>query len=345
MKHKDIEKNKAQDKQIIIEIAKVFLAQVPFEQLEDCADNLFDLYKTDEAQIEERLSFLRSTKLAEIEYFDTTNGETFVIGRRDSEERIRLSNRNSNSNELRGEALRQLLEQTKKIKAEESLYETITSALRSQVHSDTTGRFRYLATQPINDHQYMTSTHFDLFTAILLGKIRKKIANKILADDLNPKQIRDDEVLREHIWQGINIEAIYDTTMLLMLKLEQCKKQSLKLDKRGYPRALEQAETLFNYVAAQQNALVEGTTSLADFETNCTEQLNKALDGEFKNHRGFFSKGWRSMNSSLHYLLPSVVPIIEGSPTKSVKKTLRVKEALTLMIESTEEQVSTCNPS
>lgn len=326
----------------VIRMSKSLLLEIPFNTIYSYADNLFDLIELnfEDPSLQTQVDFLKKTKLSDIEYSNTDKEDFFTMKNCLTNESIEVSNRMSSRGELRGEKLRELLNQRAKENSDEVAYDTITRAIKSLECSDIVTMLRAVVSTgdsaKITYGTPMTEEHFELFTAILLGKVQEKIQNKTLENNLAPKAIRDNEELRERIYKGIDIDAIYDATQSLTVNFQQIKEKSVELSNRGYLEAAKASSELYDNLTAQKESLIQGKLSVKDFSENCNVLIIEAQNSELKNHRGFFGRIWHSIKVALNAITFGAVAI---TPTKSIQKTMEMKDSLKDFLDSNASKV------
>lgn len=326
----------------VIKMTKSMIPQIPFNTIYSYADNLFDLPEVSfgDLSIQTQVDFFKKTKLSDIEYSNTDKAGSFTMTNRLTGESIQVSNRMSSRGELRGEKLRELLNQRKQENPDEFVYETITRAIKTPKFSDMVTMLRgVFSTGEGAKENYgipMTEEHFELFTAMLFGKIQEKIQNKTLENDIEPKDIRDSEELQERIWKGIDIGAIYEATQNLTVNFQKIKEKSEELSNRGYSKAAQAALGLYSNLTAQKESLIQGELSVQNFSKNCNKLIEEAQNSELKNHRGFFGSIWHGIKVALNAITFGEVAI---TPTKSIQKTIELKNSLKDFVDSNANKV------
>lgn len=326
----------------VITMTKSMLPQIPFNTIYSYADILFDLPEVpfEDPSIQRQVDFLKKTKLSDIEYSNTDKADFFTITNRLTDESIQVSNRMPSRGELRGEKLRELLNQRKQEKPDEVVYDTITRAIKTAECSDMVTMLRGAVSRgevaKITYGTPMTEEHFELFTAMLLGKIQEKIQNKILENNLEPKEIRDSKKLQERIWKGIDIDAIYEATQNLTVNFQKIKEKSDELSNRGCSKAAQAALELYSNLTVEKESLIQGKLSVQDFSKNCNKLIEEAQNSELKNHRGFFGSIWHGIKVALNAITFGAVAI---TPTKSIQKTIELKNSLKDFVDSNANKV------
>jgi len=306
------------------------------------ADNLFDLREVafEDPAVQTQVDFLKKTKLSDIEYSDTDKTDFFIMTNSLTGESIQVSNRISSRGELRGEKLRELLNQRKQENPDEVAYDTITRAIKTAECSDMVtmlrGSFSTGESAKIVYGTPMTEEHFELFTAMLLGKIQQKIQNKALENNLEPKDIRDNKELQKRIWEGIDIDAIYEATQNLTVNFQKIKAKGDELSNHGYSKAAEAALDLYSKLTVQKESLIQGKLSVQDFSENCNKLIEEAQNSELKNHRGFFGSIWHGIKVALNVIKFGAVAI---TPTKSIQTTMALKDSLKGFVDSNASKV------
>lgn len=167
-------------------------------------------------------------------------------------------------------------------------------------------------------------------------KYKKKIQNKTLENNLEPKEIRDSEKLQERIWKGIDIDAIYDATQNLTVNFQKIKEKSDELSNRGYSKAAQVALEIYSNLTVQKESLIQGKLSVQDFIKNCNKLIEEAQNSELKNHRGFFGSIWHGIKVALNAITFGAVAI---TPTKSIQKTMELKNSLEDFVDSNANKV------
>jgi hypothetical protein len=325
----------------VIGMFKSTLLEIPFNTIYSYADILFDLRELnfEDSSLKKQVDFLKKTKLSEIEYLNTDKEDFFTMKNSFTNESIEFSNRMSSLGELRGKKLRELLNQRVKENSNEFAYDTITRAIKSPEFSMVTMLRDVLYKGDIAKINYgtqMTEEHFELFTAILLGKVQEKIQNKTLENNLVPKDIRNNKKLRERIYKGIDIDAIYDATQSFTVNFQQIKENSGKLSNRGYLEAAKASSELYDNLTAKKESLIQGKLSVKDFSEKCDLLIIDAQNSELKNHRGFFGRIWHSIKVALNAITFGEVAI---TPTKSIQKTMEMKDSLKDFLDSNASKV------
>lgn len=337
-------------KDYVITMTKSMLPQIPFNTIYSYADNLFDLKEVafEDPSVQKQVDFLKKTKLSDIEYSNTDKSDFFTMTNRLTGESIQVSNRMSSRGELRGEKLRELLNQRKQENPDEVVYDTITRAIKTAECSDIVTMLRGTVFTMLRgtvsrgegaEITYgipMTEEHFELFTAMLLGKIQEKIQNKTLENNLEPKDIRDSEELQERIWKGIDIDAIYEATKNLTVNFQKIKEKGEELSNRGYSKAAQAAFDLYCNLTVQKESLIQGKLSVQNFSENCNELIEKAQNSELKNHRGFFGSIWHGIKVALNAITFGAVAI---TPAKSIQKTMELKDSLQSFLDSNRSKI------
>jgi len=195
----------------VVLFSKKLLAQIPFNTVLSYADTLFDK-KSESVNIDQEVAFLKGTTLSDIEYSDETDADFFTMKNKLTGASIKVSNRTSTQGELRGQNLRNLIDERKEIAPQETVFDTITRAIKMPEHSDVVGLLRSFfvvdsqKTYPLP----MSEEHFKDFTSRCLDAVQKKIDAKQLSSELTPEQINQNI---ENIWEGIDLAAIFDATM------------------------------------------------------------------------------------------------------------------------------------
>jgi hypothetical protein len=198
-------------RQDVINFSKTMLAQIPFNTVLSYADTLFDK-KEKPVNIDDELLFLNSTPLSDIAYSNETNAEFFTMTNINTNASIQVSNRPSTQGELRGKILRDLIDERKKTNPQETVYDTITRAIKMPEHSDVVGLLRsfFVVDSQKKYPLPMSEEHFKDFTSKCLDAVQKKIDAKQLSSGLTLEQINEDI---ENIWEGIDVADIFDSTM------------------------------------------------------------------------------------------------------------------------------------
>lgn len=326
----------------VIRMSKSMLPQIPFNTIYSYADNLFDLREVafEDPSVQTQVGFLKKTKLSDIKYSNTDKDDFFTMTNCLTNESIQVSNRMSSHEELRGEKLRELLNQRKQENPDEVAYDTITKAITTAECSDMVTMLRGAVSRGEGPQMSygtpMTEEHFELFTAILLGKIKEKIQNKTLENNLEPKEIRDSEALRERIWEGIDIDAIYEATQNLTVNFQKIKEKGAELSSRGYSKAASAALDLYSNLTVQKENLIQEKLSVQNFSKNCNKLIVETKNSELKNHRGFFDSIWHDIKVALNAITFGAVAI---TPTKSIQKTMELKDSLSNFVDSNASKV------
>lgn len=321
----------------VLRMAKIMLPQTPFNTVYSYADNLFDLKELplNDPSIQKQVEFLKNTRLSDIEYSGTDQADFFTLTNRLTAESIQISNRASTRGELRGNKLRVVLDKQQQKSPDEVAFDTITRAIRTADSSDMYTMLKGAVSSgegaKLTYGTPMSNDHFELFTAMLLGKVHEKIKNELLPENLEPKAIRKNAELQDHIWQGIDVSAIYDATEALSVHLQQIKTMSDELKNRGYDKAASAAVSLYNDLKLQNEDLIQGKVSVEDFSKNCNQIIEQAQNGELKNHRGLFGSIWHGIKVALNAITFGTVSI---TPTKSIEKTIEMKNALNHLVDS-----------
>lgn len=324
-------------KTAVINISKNMLSEIPFNTIYSYADNLFDKKEVPfgDKSIQKEVDFLQKTKLSDIEYDNTDNAHFFTIKNRNTGETIEVSNRQSSRGELRGENLRNLLENEKQQTPDESAYEIITRAVKTPRYSDMIKMFEGSVVgdnaSMAYDGESMSKEHFDLFVAILLDRVNGKITNKTIESNLDPKSIRNDPKINDEIWKGINLNKIFDTTKAIDTNLKKIKEKSIELTSRGYPEASQATQKLYSALNDQKNSFIDKKIPIQEFIENCNTLIDTAQKGELKNHRGFLGNIWNGILNALNFLTAGAVTI---KPTDSIQKTIEMKKTLSDFMES-----------
>ncbi len=311
----------------IIYGVKNILSQIPFNTIYSYADTIFDLkaVRFNDNSILAQAEFLKNTKLSDLEY-SNTHQPFFTMTNRSTGESIEVSNRNSSRQEIRGKNLRDLLDLRKAQAPNELACDTITKILRSPEYSDAIASFKYaLADKPISEE------HFDLFIATLLGKIQEKIKAKVIKNDLDPLDIRDKDDLQDKIWEGIDVESIYDATAAFAAHLQQIKDKGEGLTRRGYPAAAQDAANLYRDLNAAKDELMKGNLTVKEFGGRCDQLVEDAEESELQNHRGFFGNIWHGIKIALNVITFGAVSV---TPTAAIEQTTALKKSLSKFMES-----------
>lgn len=328
-------------KDSVINMSKSMLQEIPFNTIYSYADNLFDLKEVafKDPSVQTQVDFLKKTKLSDIEYSNTDKDDFFTMKNCSTGESIQVSNRMSTREELRGEKLRELLNQRKQEHPDEVAYDTITRTIKTAECSDMVAVLRSAVVgdgAKITYGTSMTDEHFKLFTTMLLGKIQEKIQNKTLENNLEAKDIRDSKELQEKIWKGIDIDAIYETTKNLTFNFQEIKKKGEELSNRGYSKAATAALDLYRNLTVQKESLIQGKLSVQNFSENCNRLIEEVQNSELKNHRGFFDGIWHGIKVALNAITFGAVAI---TPTKSIQKTMELKDSLKNFLDSNANKV------
>lgn len=326
----------------VLRMSKSMLPQIPFNTIYSYADNLFDLKELpfNDPSIQTQIDFFKKTKLSGIEYSNTDKDDFFTMTNSLTGESIQVSNRMSSRGELRGEKLRELLNQRKQENPDEVVYDTITRAIKTAEYSDMVTMLRGAVSRgegaKMTYGTPMTEEHFELFTAMLLGKIQEKIINKTLGNNLEPKDIRNSKELQEKIFKGIDIDAIYEATKNLTFNFQKIKEKGEDLSNHGYSKAAKSALDLYDNLTVQKESLIQGKLSVQIFSENCNKLIEKAQNSELKNHRGLFGSIWHGIKVALNLIAFGAVAI---TPTKSIQKVIEMKDSLKNFVDSNASKV------
>lgn len=205
-----------------IRSAKIMLPQIPLNTIYSYADNFFESPElpVNDPSIQKQIDFFRSTKLSNITYSNTDAPDFFTITNQLTGDSIQISNRMSSRGELRGQKLRNLLDEKMLEAPNELTYDTITKAIKGVEHSDMITMLRKDLCES-SKYKYGTSMseeHFNLFIVVLLMKLEERIQINQMGNT-EPRDIRNNSKLQEKIWEGIDVDAIYDGTYLLAAQM------------------------------------------------------------------------------------------------------------------------------
>lgn len=309
-------------KQDVIDVSKQILAEIPFNTIYSYADILFDAKKTHfgASSIQNQIDFLKNTTLSDIDYSDIEKNDFFTIKNCRTGKSIRVSNRRATNAELRAHILRALLEQKKQENPNNNLYDAITGALRTAKFSGpvTLLRRRFTLSEDVdeNDDPRMSKEHFDLFITILLDSVKEKIKHKTLEENLEPKCIRDSEELLNKIWDGIDVDAIYDATGALTDIFQAIKHKADNLQSRGYQSEANLAYQLHKNLMDRGARLIAGKLSTEDFKSECRLLLENAMDSSLSKHRGFWGMIFHGILTVLNVF---TFGAISTEPTQSIQ--------------------------
>ena len=321
-------------KNAVINQARSMLAEIPFNTVYSYADNLFDKEEMniDDPRLDKEVDFLKTTRLANLSFEDTTNQTFFTMKNNLTSESIQVSNRESSRGEIRGEILRNILNKEKISHSNETIFDVITNALKHPDHSDALAIFKcnvvgHNATLHFNES--MEEEHFVFFSRILLNMISEKIENEIIPSNINPKNIRDDENVRNMIWEGIYLEGIYDVTYQFDKDLEQIQNKSLELRQRGYTVEAVITEELLINLKTERSAFINGEQDSVEFSDRCQSLLQEAQENRLSNLRGFGKIINNLLNILLCFATFGIANLIAGKfyiITKESDSTVKIKE-------------------
>ncbi|PJD95465.1 MAG: hypothetical protein CK426_04435 [Legionella sp.] len=307
----------------LIDLLKEEIVKIPFQTVKSNWDVLFDEKEDslDDATRKERLDFLRTTRLSDIEYSNTEDDAVFTLSNSATKKSIQMSNRFPSNKELRGIVLRAALEKKKEKVPQVSVYDAIESELRG-VGSTAVVMIKPVACgKHLAGDEAMSEEHYDLFVFILLMKINEKIQKANLRQEIDLESLKE-EAVRDDIWKGIDIESVYDMTQSLFENFHQIQQKSDELLKRGYPEAHKEAQALYNNLMSQTTQLTEGDISIQKFAENCNSLLDQAKKTELQKHRGLFGQLWHQIQRALSYITFGCVEI---TPTDSMEKIIKTQ--------------------
>ncbi len=311
-------------KETAVLLASTMLIEIPFNSIYSYADNLFDLpeMKLGDLKLDEQIKFLQATTLAQVEYDNLDDEALFTINNKHNGSSIKLSNRGSSRNEIRGEVLRSIIRNEKKSNPNQTLYDLISTAVKSPKYSDSIVMMRGSLvgkTAMMTVKKSMTNEHFDLFVNMILGSINKKIKTRVISPLINPLDIRRNEDIRTNIIKDIHFENGFELTrtltehnsfhelsfsilqnliflqthqqllpslMNLNIKMSELKDKAKNLRLENYLVESNQVYALVQNLNIEQERFIAGKLTKDEFIKNTKELVTEAKHSKLSNMRG-----------------------------------------------------------
>jgi hypothetical protein len=281
-------------KDSVIDTTKGVFAQVVFATIEDCADATFDKKLLNAVEI----SFLKDTPLSDISYENTSDLNKFIIRNNKTNCTIEVSNRTTSSNELRGDSLRDILDKAMRVNPEQSLYITLNNTLNnpntSPLLAKSKGYFVGLKKSPYEDGQIMDEHHYKLFAKVLIELLKQKKNEGKLEDVTYKGILKTENDVRDHIWEGIDIDSIYEATSshekadeYFTKQLAVIRSKAEDLEKRGYKAEAKLARDLVTNLELEQTFFKTGVQDINTFYSHCNGFIEEAKKSDLANIRGF----------------------------------------------------------
>ena len=301
-------------KELIIDTAKKMLKQVPFDTIGKNAHTLFGMakgVKDNHPTIQAQIEFLLKTPLAELDFeFDDENKSSFSLKNTTTGGEIKVLDKGSSSGDNFGERLRNFLLQAKNSNPNQTAYQAVLNAVRSpECSSSVKGFISAIATNNLEEQQ------LQLFSSVLINKLEQRIKNGELTSD-SPEN---------EIWDGIEVERIYDVTLALQQHIQAIEQKATELTKRGYANTAIEAKNLSTGLKEQMRTFASGTIKLAEFNKNCVELVTESEKSSLKDHRNIFGKILNGILTALKAITFSAVSV---KPTDAIKKTQQIKDSL-----------------
>ncbi len=352
----------------LIRIARDGLVELPFSSIESKADVLFDINEAAKGDpcLAEQVSFLETTRLSQVRYQDIDNQKMFTIVNTVNGESIRFSNRAPMRNELRGSILRHYIDQARQLNAEQTLYQALTNAAHDPKHSDYVRQVTPLLMGDTAEQFFgerMQQAHFDAFVTIVVTAIQYKIDAGLIKGDLSPSDIRDNEHLKHHILQGIDLAALYDfcqhpniekvdpqLVAKMMLAFHGCalsqqvfrfyeeiialEAKAETLQNRGYSHESQLALELTKDLKQELTQFASGEKSQADFVGNSRTLVLSAKRSSLADMRGPESILWGLLNALTAIASLGIANILAGRfsvfrrQNDSMQKVAQIEDAL-----------------
>jgi hypothetical protein len=328
-------------KEELLIFAKNTLPRIAFATVENNFGTMFDDDLGNLSKRTDILAFLKGTTLNDITYSDIDSPTFFKITNSRTNSSITASNRLGAevTCEIRAGRLRNFLNTQKSITPNLSIYDAITSGLKSPENSDlfNTMKNAFTLEDPAKQSGInpMSKTHFDLFTKVCLWKLQNAPLENI--DTINLSENVD---LQQEIWRDINMGLIYDTTEAITLFIQEIKEKSDELQKRGYTEAASAALALHEGLTQECKNLFEGKQSVPSFSKNCKKLIETAEESKLSDHRGFFGTilhGIKVALNAITFGAVSVTPTKSVAKLKAINSELQKKEVLPAPDESDDE--------
>lgn len=346
----------------VVRMARDILAEIPYNNIYAYADNLFDKpeMELDDPDLEPQVTFLKNTRLKDCQFLSTDSEEKLILRNLNTNKTIHVSNRESSRGEIRGKILEKIVKDQKVEDSSQDLFEVITKAVKNPDKSDAITMFRGVVVgdnaKKVFNGESMDLRHFTFFTHLAVKSIEKKIKNKEIEENTNPKEIRTSELVKDHIWKGIDLNAIYDVTGSFEKNIRELEQKALNLRKRGYITSSALVTRLINDIESQKHNFFEGEQDLTQFSTNCNSLLDNAKNSDLSKLRGV----GKLINSLVNVLISiatlGVANIVTGrlnvvqQTTNSIEKVNKMKASLHELTkthqdeESNEEQDGAARP-
>ncbi len=166
------------------------------------------------------------------------------------------------------------------------------------------------------DGAEMSQAHFDIFSKAVISSIHSKIRSGNIDDNLNPRDIRKSDGLKELIFSGIDVPVLYETSKLLaerpefiqeqraviphLIKLNgflnQLEAKAIVLATDGYTNEAGIANILVNNLSQQQASLIKGDISYQEFSDNTRALVQDVKQTSLANMRGVEGVLWGIVN-------------------------------------------------
>ena len=325
-------------KETAIRLARSMLAQIPFNTIYSYADNLFDIPElpNNDPKLSQQVAFLKTTQLHQVNYDNLDSQSKFIIRNKDTGEEIQISNRGSSRGEIRGAVLRSVISSELESAPYQTLFELISNAVKSPEYSDMLTMMRGALTGPTAQMSYdgaeMSQAHFDIFSKAVIVSINNKIRSGSLDENLNPRDIRQSDELKERIFSGIDVPALYETSKVLaerpefiqeqraaiphLVKLNgfinQLQAKAIVLDEGGYTKEARIANTLVDDLNQQQASLIKGDISSQEFSDNTRALVQTVKQTSLANMRGVEGILWGIVNALTAISTLGVANMITG---------------------------------
>lgn len=283
----------------------------------------------DNEAIEADIAFLKNTSLSELDYSinlkpDSLIIDSFTLDNHKTGQSITVSDAQEGGSLKWGFILRQL-KAGKENQPAESAYDAMNQLIRSPVHSSVIASLKRSFTQ---GDDAMSEDHFNLFTALLHAKINDKITPQTIPGTEASKDAK--ERFAQHLWEGIDVAAIYDASESIVANLKRIDSMSTDLKNRGHQEASDVVHHLSIDLDQEKTALIQGKSSIQNFAQNCEAFIENAAK-DLGEHRGFLSKLWNAITKSLGLL-------VQPKPTNSIQKTTEMKNSLKEMLQASQSR-------
>jgi|GEM_PF-4606036 len=328
-------------KRDFVNSSKAVLPLIAFASVHNYVDTIFDRKRS--KITEQELAFLNSTKLKDIS-FENTEDLFFTIKNNKTGETIQIANRTPENKEFRGSNIRNYLETEKAHRPDETLLNSLNKAVKTPDYSDLYNLTKSYLTGEAAQKTYrskMTEEHFTLFSKIVLQRIGEKIANGEFPSDLTVQEVEYNAELQTKIWEGIDLNFIYDATKNFTEKYDATKSFTEKLTELdhkvvkfgmdGNTNAYNAALAVSQELEDSMIDLINNKIDLAQFKKDCFKVI-KDNEAELETHRG------RPGIFSLITKLFSAIAGLFGKKTDTAEKLHSIKDSLNELKVSDKEE-------